>query len=108
MIALLKFQECIIVCVAPYDDTAYNEIYTTSAISLPPKTQCREVKPLPISAFMNHMDKITIGASAAICATVILAVLIFVGLTKRAKNKSSFSSAITKVFFLKYFFGSLD
>ncbi|OXA63397.1 Carboxypeptidase N subunit 2 [Folsomia candida] len=78
--------ECMVVCVVPYEEILYNEI-SPSAASVPPGSQCREVKPTSPSALMNHMDKITIGASAAICVTVLIAVLIFIGITRRAKSK---------------------
>jgi len=90
------FQECLVVCVVPYEDILYNEI-NPSAASIPPGSQCREVKPNTPSALMNNMDKITIGASAAICATVLLALMIFVAITKRAKSKRHTSTLMAKV-----------
>ncbi|ODN03878.1 Leucine-rich repeats and immunoglobulin-like domains protein 2 [Orchesella cincta] len=88
----VPFNECIVVCVVPYDDILYNEI-SPSAGSVPPGSQCRELKPTTPSVLMNHMDKITIGASAAICATVIIAVLLFIAITRRAKGKRSPSAS---------------
>jgi hypothetical protein len=83
-----------VVCVVPYEDILYNEI-NPSAATVPPGSQCRELKPNTPSALMNNMDKITIGASAAICATVLLALMIFVAITKRAKSKRH-TSMMTK------------
>ena len=63
---LVVLQECIVICVVPYEEIVYNEI-SPSASSIPPGSQCKELRPNSPSALMNHMDKITIGASAAIC-----------------------------------------
>lgn len=97
---LKSFQECVVVCVVPYDDILYNEI-SPNAGSVPPGSQCRELKPTAPSVLMNHMDKITIGASAAICATVIIAVLLFIAITRRTKGKRSPSAStlVSKVGF---------
>ena len=80
----------------PYEDILYNEI-SPSAGSVPPGSQCKELKPNSPSALMTNMDKITIGASAAICATVLIAVFIFIYITQRSKNRRSNAGLITKV-----------
>ncbi|CAG7718552.1 unnamed protein product [Allacma fusca] len=92
----IPVDQCIVVCVVPYEDILYNEI-SPSAGSVPPGSQCKELKPNSPSALMNNMDKITIGASAAICATVILAVFIFILITRRSKNRRPSSGLISKV-----------
>lgn len=61
--------ECIIVCVVSLE-----EINVTP--DTVPYTQCREVRTVASPA--SNMDKITIAASAAICGTIIVAVVIFI------------------------------
>lgn len=62
-------QECIVVCVISLE-----EINVTPENV--PYSQCREVRTLSSTA--SNMDKITIAASAAICGTIIVAVIIFI------------------------------
>jgi ABC-type siderophore export system fused ATPase/permease subunit len=45
-----------------------------------PYSQCREVR--TIAAQTSNMDKITIAASAAICGTIIIAVIIFIAASR--------------------------
>ncbi|XP_045471868.1 leucine-rich repeats and immunoglobulin-like domains protein 1 isoform X3 [Harmonia axyridis] len=71
-------QECIIVCVVSLED-----------INVTPETvpysQCREVR--TVSSASSNMDKITIAASAAICGTIVVAVIIFVAASRRRSRK---------------------
>ncbi|KAL3281424.1 hypothetical protein HHI36_004632 [Cryptolaemus montrouzieri] len=71
-------QECMIVCVVSLED-----------INVTPETvpysQCREVR--TISSASSNMDKITIAASAAICGTIVVAVIIFVAASRRRSRK---------------------
>lgn len=46
-----------------------------------PYAQCREVR--TVSAAASNMDKITIAASAAICGTIVVAVLVFAAASRR-------------------------
>lgn len=46
-----------------------------------PYSQCREVRTVTSPA--SNMDKITIAASAAICGTVVIAVIVFVAASRR-------------------------
>lgn len=46
-----------------------------------PYSQCREVR--TVSSPSSNMDKITIAASAAICGTVVIAVIVFVAASRR-------------------------
>jgi hypothetical protein len=75
---LRSFQECIVVCVISLED-----------INVTPETvpypQCREVR--TTTSPTNHMDKITIAASAAICGTVLIAVIIFIAASRRRSRK---------------------
>lgn len=48
-------------------------------------SQCREVR--TVSAQTSNMDKITIAASAAICGTIIVAVIIFMAASRRRSKK---------------------
>jgi hypothetical protein len=50
-----------------------------------PYNQCREVR--TVSSPTNNMDKITIAASAAICGTVVIAVIVFVAASRRRTRK---------------------
>lgn len=70
--------ECIIVCVVSLD-----EVNVTPANV--PYNQCREVR-TEVSPTSN-MDKITIAASAAICASIVVAVIIFVVANRRRVRK---------------------
>ncbi|XP_044750753.1 leucine-rich repeat and fibronectin type III domain-containing protein 1-like protein isoform X2 [Coccinella septempunctata] len=71
-------QECIIVCVVSLED-----------INVTPETvpysQCREVR--TVSSASSNMDKITIAASAAICGTIVVAIIIFVAASRRRSRK---------------------
>ncbi|XP_012057851.1 PREDICTED: uncharacterized protein LOC105620986 [Atta cephalotes] len=71
-------QECIVVCVISLE-----EINITPANV--PHNQCREVR--TENSPTSNMDKITIAASAAICATIIVAVIIFVVANRRRARK---------------------
>lgn len=50
-----------------------------------PYSQCREVR--TVSSASSNMDKITIAASAAICGTIVIAVIIFVAASRRRTRK---------------------
>lgn len=50
-----------------------------------PQSQCREVR--TVSSASSNMDKITIAASAAICGTIVVAVVIFVAASRRRSRK---------------------
>ncbi|XP_065162901.1 leucine-rich repeat and fibronectin type III domain-containing protein 1-like protein isoform X2 [Atheta coriaria] len=71
-------QECIVVCVVSLED-----------INVTPETvpyaQCREVR--TVSSAASNMDKITIAASAAICGTIVIAVIIFIAASRRRSRK---------------------
>ncbi|GBP06008.1 Leucine-rich repeats and immunoglobulin-like domains protein 3 [Eumeta japonica] len=67
-------QECIVVCVISLE-----EVYVSPETV--PYGQCREVR--TVSAAASNMDKITIAASAAICGTIVVAVLVFVAASRR-------------------------
>lgn len=45
-----------------------------------PYQQCREVR--TVTSQTSNMDKITIAASAAICGTIIVAVIIFIAASR--------------------------
>ncbi|XP_063237644.1 leucine-rich repeat and fibronectin type III domain-containing protein 1-like protein [Bacillus rossius redtenbacheri] len=71
-------QECMVVCVVSLED-----------VNVTPETvawaQCREVRTVALPT--SNMDKITIAASAAICGTVVVAVVIFVAASRRRGRK---------------------
>uniref|UniRef100_A0A8D8UUS9 Leucine-rich repeats and immunoglobulin-like domains protein 3 n=3 Tax=Cacopsylla melanoneura TaxID=428564 RepID=A0A8D8UUS9_9HEMI len=71
-------QECIVVCVISLEDINV----TPDTVPYP---QCREVR--TTNSPTNHMDKITIAASAAICGTVLIAVIIFIAASRRRSRK---------------------
>lgn len=50
-----------------------------------PYSQCREVR--TVTSPTSNMDKITIAASAAICGTVVIAVIVFVAASRRRTRK---------------------
>lgn len=58
-------------------------------INVTPETvpfgQCREVR--TVSSASSNMDKITIAASAAICGTIVVAVIVFVAASRRRSRK---------------------
>lgn len=66
-------QECIVVCVISLEE--HNVTPDTV-----PYSQCREVRTL--SSSTSNMDKITISAGAAICGTIIIAVLIIIAASR--------------------------
>lgn len=65
--------ECIVVCVVSLEDI-------TVTPDNVPYHQCREVR--TVTAQASNMDKITIAASAAICGTIIVAVIIFIAASR--------------------------
>ncbi|XP_050529564.1 uncharacterized protein LOC126899071 [Daktulosphaira vitifoliae] len=71
-------QECIIVCVISLE-----EINITP--DTVPYSQCREIR--TATTVTSNMDRITIAASAAICGTVLIAVVIFIAASKRRAKK---------------------
>ncbi|GAB0098819.1 Leucine-rich repeat [Sergentomyia squamirostris] len=71
-------QECIVVCVISLE-----EINVTPENV--PYNQCREVR--TVSSQTSNMDKITIAASAAICGTIIVAVIVFIAASRRRSRK---------------------
>lgn len=66
-------QECIIVCVVSLEEV-------TITPDNVPYQQCREVR--TVSQQTSKMDKITIAASASICGTIVIAVIIFIGASR--------------------------
>ncbi|XP_033250005.1 leucine-rich repeat and fibronectin type-III domain-containing protein 2 isoform X3 [Drosophila miranda] len=70
-------QECIIVCVISLE-----ELHVTPETV--PYQQCREVRTVASQA--SNMDKITIAASAAICGTIIVAVIVFIAASRRSRK----------------------
>lgn len=73
-----QFQECIVVCVVSLEETNITPANV-------PYNQCREVR--TENSPTSNMDKITIAASAAICATIVVAVIIFVVANRRRARK---------------------
>ncbi|XP_012275452.1 uncharacterized protein LOC105697055 [Orussus abietinus] len=71
-------QECIIVCVVSLEETNVTPANV-------PYNQCREVR--TENSLTSNMDKITIAASAAICATIVVAVIIFIVANRRRAKK---------------------
>lgn len=59
---------------------------TTVTPDTVPYRQCREVR--TVSGVTSNMDKITIAASAAICGTIVVAVIIFIGELSKKKLSS--------------------
>ncbi|KAI4488405.1 hypothetical protein M0804_005253 [Polistes exclamans] len=74
----VPYQECIIVCVVSLEETNLMPANV-------PYQQCREVR--TENSPTSNMDKITIAASAAICATIVVAVIIFVVANRRRARK---------------------
>ncbi|KAF7382767.1 hypothetical protein HZH66_013169 [Vespula vulgaris] len=74
----VPYQECIIVCVVSLEETNLTPANV-------PYQQCREVR--TENSPTSNMDKITIAASAAICATIVVAVIIFVVANRRRARK---------------------
>ncbi|XP_065081077.1 leucine-rich repeat and fibronectin type-III domain-containing protein 3 [Ochlerotatus camptorhynchus] len=70
--------ECIIVCVVSLEEI------NVSPDSVP-YTQCREVRTVASPA--SNMDKITIAASAAICGTIFVAVIVFIAASRRRSKQ---------------------
>jgi hypothetical protein len=77
-------QECIVVCIVSMED----QLITPSSV---PFEQCREIRTEGVGA-SQKLDWIIIPASAAIVATVIIAVIIFI-----ACIKSNRKSKVSKV-----------
>lgn len=75
---LLTLQECIVVCVVSLE-----EINVTP--DNVPYSQCREVR--TVTSATSNMDKITIAASAAICGTIVIAVIVFIAASRRRSKK---------------------
>lgn len=73
-----SFQECIVVCVVSLE-----EINVTPETV--PYSQCREVR--TVTSATSNMDKITIAASAAICGTIVVAVIVFIAASRRRSRK---------------------
>lgn len=71
-------QECIVVCVISLE-----EINVTPETV--PYSQCREVR--TVASSTSNMDKITIAASAAICGTIVIAVIVFIAASRRRSRK---------------------
>ncbi|KAJ1520265.1 hypothetical protein ONE63_004469 [Megalurothrips usitatus] len=71
-------QECIVVCVISLEEV-------NVAPETVPYGQCREVR--TVTSPTSNMDKITIAASAAICGTVVIAVIVFVAASRRRTRK---------------------
>ncbi|XP_050426402.1 uncharacterized protein LOC126836800 isoform X2 [Adelges cooleyi] len=74
----VPYQECIVVCVISLE-----EINITP--DTVPYSQCREVR--TAVTLTSNMDRITIAASAAICGTVLIAVVVFIAASKRRAKK---------------------
>ncbi|GJQ84642.1 hypothetical protein Trydic_g12671 [Trypoxylus dichotomus] len=71
-------QECMVVCVVSLEDTNV----TPETV---PYSQCREVR--TVASPSSNMDKITIAASAAICGTIVVAVIVFIVASRRRSRK---------------------
>ncbi|XP_022900951.2 uncharacterized protein [Onthophagus taurus] len=71
-------QECMVVCVVSLEDINI----TPDSV---PYSQCREVR--TVTSMSSNMDKITISASAAICGTIVIAVIVFVVASRRRSKK---------------------
>ncbi|XP_053694028.1 vasorin [Sabethes cyaneus] len=70
--------ECFIVCVVSLEEISV----TPENV---PYSQCREVRTVASPA--SNMDKITIAASAAICGTIAIAVIVFIAATRRQRKR---------------------
>lgn len=66
-------QECIVVCVISLEEVNISP-------DTVPYNQCREVR--TVTSQSSNMDKITIAASAAICGTIIVAVIVFLAASR--------------------------
>ncbi|XP_043522739.1 uncharacterized protein LOC122535337 isoform X2 [Frieseomelitta varia] len=75
---ILGFKECIVVCVVSLEETNITPANV-------PYNQCKEVR--TENSPTSNMDKITIAASAAICATIVVAVIIFIVANRRRARK---------------------
>ncbi|CAD1477288.1 unnamed protein product, partial [Heterotrigona itama] len=71
-------QECIVVCVVSLEETNVTPANV-------PYNQCKEVR--TENSPTSNMDKITIAASATICATIVVAVIIFIVANRRRARK---------------------
>ncbi|CAD7079626.1 unnamed protein product [Hermetia illucens] len=76
-------QECIVVCVISLEELNV----TPDNV---PYSQCREVR--TSSSQTSNMDKITIAASAAICGTIIVAVIVFLAASRRSRKLQALNS----------------
>ncbi|XP_060857640.1 leucine-rich repeat and fibronectin type III domain-containing protein 1-like protein [Metopolophium dirhodum] len=74
----VPYQECIIVCVISLEEI-------TITPDTVPYSQCREIR--TAVTMTSNMDRITIAASAAICGTVLIAVVVFIAASKRRAKK---------------------
>ncbi|XP_069992817.1 uncharacterized protein haf isoform X1 [Penaeus vannamei] len=81
-------QECIVVCVVSLEDVNV----TPSNVQ---HSQCREIR-TETSAAM-HMDTIIIAASAAICGTVIIAVIVFICCNRKRGSRRDEKNGIPAV-----------
>ena len=72
-------QECIIVCIVSLEDISINPHNV-------PYDQCREIRTEGVGG-NKQLDYIIIPASAAIVATVIIAVIIFIACLKTSSKK---------------------
>lgn len=64
-----------------------------------PYSQCREVRTVASPA--SNMDKITIAASAAICGTIFVAVIVFIAASRYVLG---FSQTTIRLLFLEVLF----
>lgn len=70
------------------------EKYNTPTPDTVPYSQCREIRTAVTTT--SNMDRITIAASAAICGTVLIAVVVFIAASKRrAKKLQSLHDSVT-------------
>jgi hypothetical protein len=74
-----SFQESLVVCVVSLEESNV----TPETV---PFSQCREIRTEGQAS--THMDKIIIAASAAICGTVVIAVVVFICCNRKRSAKS--------------------
>ena len=89
------FQECIVVCIVSLEDISINPHNV-------PYDQCREIRTEGVGG-SKQLDYIIIPASAAIVATVIIAVIIFIACLKTS-NKKRKGKVSGKICFLTFCF----
>lgn len=92
-------QECMVVCVISLEEL------NVSPESVP-YSQCREVRTL--SSPTSNMDKITIAASAAICGTIIVAVIIFIAAGRYESNLQIIACSYLLLFSLSPYFSTFS